>query len=65
MRYIATIVYKDGSSSKLFSKQKDAENWLDSENNNLENETYVTVYDDHGFGEWKLVETYPYTYSCI
>ena len=36
MKYVATVEYADGSKSMSFKKLNDAENWLDSENNNLE-----------------------------
>ena len=61
MRYLATVVYEDGSTTKLFAKKEDAEGWLDSENNNLEHTTTVTVYDDTTQDVWKITETYIYT----
>lgn len=57
MKYLATIKQHYDSSSRTFNSQKEAESWLDSQNNNAEHTTVVTIYDDN----WKEVDSYVYT----
>lgn len=51
MKYIATILYKDGSVSKMFSTTAEAEQWLDENNSNLEHTTIIEEYDQNW---WKI-----------
>lgn len=48
MKYIATIFLPTGSRSQEFSSITLAAEWLDSENNNLENTTMIETYDENG-----------------
>lgn len=57
MKYLATIQFKYGSSSMSFRTQKEAESWLDSQNNNLEHTSIITVYNDN----WEEIDSYVYT----
>ena len=57
MKYLGTIKQHYDSSSRTFDTQKDAESWLDSQNNNAEHTTVVTIYDDN----WEIVRSYIYT----
>lgn len=57
MKYIATIKYGIDSYSKSFDEKKDAEQWLDSQNNNAEYATYIQEVDKN----WKVVNTYCHT----
>ena len=57
MKYLATIKQHYDSSSRMFNSQKEAESWLDSQNNNAEHTTVVTIYDDN----WKEVDSYVHT----
>jgi len=59
MKYLATIKQTYESTSKIFDTQEKAEDWLDSQNNNLEHTTIVTVYDD----QWHVIKSYEYTSS--
>lgn len=43
--YRASILTRSGSFSKDFEILQDAYNWLDSENNNLENTTMIELYE--------------------
>lgn len=57
MKYVATIRYKDGSHSQMFNTVTAAEQWLDEQNNNLENDTIIDEYDD----DWTLKDGFFYT----
>lgn len=57
MTYVGTIKFGQDTSSRSFKTDKEARTWLDSENNNLEHTTIITVYDD----EWKEISSYVYT----
>ena len=48
MKYKATIYYETGPYSQNFRTINEAAQWLDSENNNLENTTTIESYDDAG-----------------
>ena len=57
MKYLATIKQHYDSSSQTFKTEKEAISWLDSQNNNAEHTTIVTVYDD----DWKEIDSYIHT----
>ena len=57
MKYLATIKLAYDSSSKSFNEQKEAESWLDSQNNNDEHTASVIIFDD----SWKEIDSYIYT----
>ena len=57
MKYLATIKQHYDTSSRSFDTEKEAQSWLDSQNNNAEHTTVITTYDDN----WKEVESYVYT----
>ena len=57
MHYLATIKMHYDSSSMMFPTEKEAKEWLDSQNNNLEHTTIVTIYDD----KWNEIGSYVYT----
>lgn len=59
MTYLATIKMKDHSHAQSFKTKKEAENWLEKENNNLENTTFIQLFDE----SWKLIDTFYYTYG--
>lgn len=56
MNYLATILLKDGSSTKLFKNMEEAKRWLDESKKDPENETYVDIYDEN----WQKIKTVPY-----
>lgn len=45
MKYKATIKNTVGTFSREFSTLNEAAEWLDSENNNLENDSYIETVD--------------------
>ena len=57
MRYLATIKLGTDSSSKTFSTIKEAKDWLDSQNNNLEHTTIISELDDR----WRITDWFYYT----
>ena len=57
MKYLATIKQHYDTSSKSFKSKKEAEDWLNSQNNNYEYTTVITVYND----KWEEVDSYIYT----
>ena len=57
MKYIATILFADGSMSKTCSTAAEAQQWLDENNNNLEHTTIIDEYDNN----WWKVGGYIYT----
>ena len=48
MKYKATIFLPTGAKSNIFNSQVEAAQWLDSENNNLDNTTMIEELDDNG-----------------
>ena len=57
MRYLATIKLGEDSSSKTFDTIKQAKDWLDSQNNNLEHTTIISELDKN----WHIVDWFYYT----
>ena len=58
MHYLATIRYNHTDSfCQSFDTEKEAKEWLDSRNNNLEHPTTITKLDD----KWNTVESFCYT----
>ena len=57
MKYLATIKQYYDSSSKSFDSEDKAKEWLDSQNNNAERTTTITIYDDN----WKEIGSYIHT----
>ena len=57
MKYIGTIYMDASSSARSFDTPRDAEHWLDEQNNNLEYATKVDIVDD----KWNVVDSYWYT----
>lgn len=58
IRYLATINYSlTDSYSKSFDSIKEAKDWLDSKNNNLEYTTKISEVDDG----WRVVDWFYYT----
>jgi len=57
MRYLATIKLGTDSSSKTFDTIKEAKDWLDSQNNNLEHTTIISELDK----SWHIVDWFYYT----
>lgn len=48
MRYMATILLPHGRLSEVFLTVGDAEQWLDSQNNNAEYTTIIDELDENG-----------------
>ena len=48
MKYLATVYFPNGMHSEEFPTVREAEGWLDSQNNNLERLTTVQEIDDTG-----------------
>ena len=57
MRYMATILFPHGRMSNVFLTVGDAEQWLDSQNNNAEYTTIIDELDENG----KVVDGFFYT----
>ena len=57
IHYLATIKYTYDSQSKTFDTVKEAEQWLDSINNNLQYTTFITEYNN----KWERVGGFVYT----
>ena len=57
MKYLATIKKYYDSTSMMFPSLAKAEQWLDENNNNLENTTIIEEYDDN----WNKVGSFIYT----
>jgi len=57
MKYIATIKHEYNSTSMMFPTVLKAEQWLDENNNNLENTTMIEEYDDN----WNKIGGFVYT----
>lgn len=57
MIYVASIRYPHTTYGQAFKCLKDAEMWLDSQNNNLELTTTIETYDDN----WQKKDMFYYT----
>ena len=57
MKYLATIKGNHTSSSMLFTKLSDAEQWIDANNNNMENTSMIETFDD----DWQKLDGFIYT----
>lgn len=57
MHYVATIINGYNRNAMSFKTEKAAEEWLDANNNNLENTTTIDVYDDN----WVKKDGFIYT----
>ena len=57
MKYMATILFPHGRLSDVFPTVGDAEQWLDSQNNNAEYTTIIDELDENG----KVVDGFFYT----
>ena len=57
MHYVATVKLEQDSYSMSFNTEKQAQDWLDSQNNNLNYKTIITKYDKN----WKEIESIEYT----
>lgn len=57
MKYLATIKLGQDSSSKTFDTIKQAKDWLDSQNNNLEHATIISELDE----KWHITDWFYYT----
>jgi len=58
MKYLATIKLAYDTSSQTFDTQKEAEQWLDSQNNNNQHTAIVTIYDNSE--GWIMKDWYVY-----
>ena len=57
MKYIANVMYKDGSMAKLFKDEKEAQEWLKKETKNGRLKSTIDVMDDKG----NYINSYLYT----
>lgn len=57
MHYLATIINKYDRTTMMFKSISKAEEWLDSNNNNLEHTTLIEEYDDN----WNKIGGFVYT----
>lgn len=57
MKYLASVMYKDGSQAKLFKDEKEAKAWLNVETKNGKFKSTIDVMDDKG----NYVNNYVYT----
>lgn len=57
MKYLATIKFGKESNAQSFDTIKDAEFWLDSQNNNAEHTTIIAQVDD----KWIVQDWFYYT----
>ena len=57
LKYLATIKNFYDSTTMMFATEKEATQWLDENNNNLEHTTIISKYDDN----WNLITSYEYT----
>ena len=48
MKYKATIIKPTGSFSQVFNTAHEAAEWLDSQNNNLEDTSLIETFDEAG-----------------
>jgi len=57
MKYLATIEFGQESSSKSFDNHKEAQMWLDTQNNNGMYKTRIDIMND----KWIVMDSYIYT----
>ena len=57
MKYVATIRNGVTTESRMFNTVLAAEQWLDTQNNNLECDTFIDEYDDN----WQKKDGFFYT----